>query len=145
MPERIVSTSLKAQIISAEPQLFVADIKTSCDFFVEKLGFAVAFTYGTPPFYAQVKRDGAAVNLRHVDEPVIDVALRQREQLLSVSFTVAAAADIEALCAEFQSNSATFFQPLKTQPWGTRDFIVQDPDGNLLLFAAPLSATASTP
>ncbi|OJY05996.1 MAG: hypothetical protein BGP04_08165 [Rhizobiales bacterium 62-17] len=135
----------KTFIVSAEPQVFVADIKASCDFFVAKLGFAVAFTYGTPPFYAQVKRDGAAVNLRHVDEPVMDAALRQREQLLSVSFTVAAAADIEALFAEFQSNGTAFFQPLKMQPWGTRDFIVQDPDGNLLLFAGPLSSTASSP
>jgi glyoxalase/bleomycin resistance protein/dioxygenase superfamily protein len=45
--------STKAVIVAAEPQLFVADIKTSCDFFTRKLGFTVAFTYGEPPFYAQ--------------------------------------------------------------------------------------------
>src|SRR5881392_1306383 len=66
----------KAAITSAEPELFVADIKTSCDFFTGKLGFAVAFTYGEPPFYAQVKRDGARLNLKCVDRPVIDPILR---------------------------------------------------------------------
>lgn len=127
----------KASITSVEPQLFVADIPAACDFFVDKLGFSVVFTYGTPPFYAQVRRDGAAVNLRHVDQPVIDVAVRAREQLLSASFTLAASDDIERLFREFQARGVTFFQPLKDQPWGARDFIVQDLDGNLLLFAGP--------
>ena len=30
-----------------------------------------------------------------------------------------------------------FHQPLKTEPWGARTFVVRDPDGNLLLFAGP--------
>src|ERR1700730_3164377 len=34
----------EAVITAAEPQLFVADIKTSCDFFVHRLGFVIAFT-----------------------------------------------------------------------------------------------------
>ncbi len=40
------ATSSKAVIAGAEPQLFVADIKSSCDFFTRKLGFVIAFTYG---------------------------------------------------------------------------------------------------
>ena len=46
---------------AAEPQLFVADFAASCAFHTSKLGFAVAFTYGEPPFYAQVFRDGAGL------------------------------------------------------------------------------------
>jgi catechol 2,3-dioxygenase-like lactoylglutathione lyase family enzyme len=130
-------TSTKAAIAGAEPQLFVADIKASCEFFTSKLGFAVAFTYGEPPFYAQVRRDGARLNLRHVDRPLIDAALRDREELLSASLTVATAEEIEALSAEFQTAGVVFFQTLKREPWGAKDFIVRDPDGNLLLFAGP--------
>ena len=130
-------TSTKAVIAGAEPQLFVADIKASCEFFISKLGFAVAFTYGEPPFYAQVRRDGARLNLRHVDRPLIDAALRDREELLSASLTVATAEEIEALSAEFQTAGVVFFQTLKREPWGAKDFIVRDPDGNLLLFAGP--------
>ena len=77
MPEHAETTSTKAVIVAAEPQLFVADIKTSCDFFTAKLGFAVAFSYGEPPFYAQVKRDGARLNLRCLDRPAIDPALQR--------------------------------------------------------------------
>ncbi|MDH7796280.1 MULTISPECIES: VOC family protein [unclassified Beijerinckia] len=137
MSDRESLTTAKAIIASAEPQLFVADIKASCDFFTSKLDFSVAFSYGTPPFYAQVRRDGAAVNLRCVERPLIDTTVRDREQLLSASFTIATAEEIRQLCLEFQSAGVVFFQPLKSEPWGARDFIVQDPDGNLLLFAGP--------
>jgi uncharacterized glyoxalase superfamily protein PhnB len=130
-------TSGKAVITAAEPQLFVADIKSSCDFFIAKLGFAVAFSYGEPPFYAQVVRGGARLNLRHVDSPVIDAARRDREELLSASLTLEGAMEIDALFSEFQTTGVTFFQTLKQQPWGARDFIVSDLDGNLLLFAGP--------
>jgi uncharacterized glyoxalase superfamily protein PhnB len=127
----------KAVIAGAEPQLFVGDIKVSCEFFTTKLGFAVAFTYGEPSFYAQVKRDAARINLRCVEQPVIDIGVRDREQLLSASLTVATAEEIKSLFLEFQSAGVTFFKTLKREPWGARDFIVKDPDGNLLLFAAP--------
>jgi catechol 2,3-dioxygenase-like lactoylglutathione lyase family enzyme len=124
-------------LVGAEPQLFVADIKAACDFFTQKLGFAIVFVYGEPPFYAQVKRDGARLNLRCVDAPVVDGALRARESLLSASMTVATADEIKQLFLEFQSGGVLFHQTLRAEPWGARDFIVKDPDGNLLLFAGP--------
>ena len=124
-------------LVAAEPQLFVADIKASCDFFTQKLGFAIVFVYGEPPFYAQVKRDGARLNLRCVDAPVVDGALRARESLLSASITLATADEIKQLFLEFQSAGVVFHQTLRAEPWGARDFIVKDPDGNLLLFASP--------
>ena len=68
---------------------------------------------------------------------MIDDALRDREQLLSASLTVATAEEIGALFLEFQNAGVMFFQPLKSEPWGARDFIVRDFDGNLLLFAGP--------
>jgi uncharacterized glyoxalase superfamily protein PhnB len=129
--------TIKAVIAGAEPQLFVADIKSSCDFFTGKLGFAIAFTYGEPAFYAQVRRDAALINLRCVEQPVIDAGVRDREQLLSASLTVATAEEIKALFLEFQAAGVTFFQTLKSEPWGARDFILKDLDGNLLLFAGP--------
>jgi catechol 2,3-dioxygenase-like lactoylglutathione lyase family enzyme len=137
MPKHAEQTHAKAVIIAAEPELFVADINASLDFFTAKLGFAVAFTYGEPPFYAQVKRDGARLNLRCVDRPVLDAEYRDREELLSAAMTVGTADEIKQLFLEFQTAGVAFFQTLKTQPWGARNFIVKDPDGNLLLFAGP--------
>jgi uncharacterized glyoxalase superfamily protein PhnB len=95
------------------------------------------FTYGDPPYYAQVRRDAARLNLRCVAQPVIAPTVRDREQLLSVSMTVATVDEIKLLFLEFQSAGVTLHQTLKKQPWGAKNFIVKDPDGNLLLFAGP--------
>ena len=75
--------------------------------------------------------------LRLVCKPVFAGNVRETEQLLSAVFTVDTAAEIKELFRAFQSAEVDFFQRLKTEPWGARDFIVRDPDGNLLLFAGP--------
>jgi catechol 2,3-dioxygenase-like lactoylglutathione lyase family enzyme len=124
-------------IANTAAQLFVADIKASCDFFTQKLGFSIVFVYGEPPFYAQVKRDNGFINLRHMDRPVIDPELRDRESLLSADMGVGTADEIKQLFLEFQAAGVGFFQTLRKEPWGARTFIVKDPDGNLLLFAGP--------
>jgi catechol 2,3-dioxygenase-like lactoylglutathione lyase family enzyme len=136
-PVKLKSAPSKATIVGAEPQLFVSDIKRSCEFFCEKLGFKLVFSYGRPPYYAQVARDAARLNLRCVERTLIESEVRDREELLSVSMTVATAGEIKLLFLEFQSAGVTFHQKLKKQPWGAKNFVVKDPDGNLLLFAGP--------
>jgi uncharacterized glyoxalase superfamily protein PhnB len=125
------------RLSAAEPELFVTDIKAACTWFADKLGFKVVFTYGEPPFYGQVKRDNAPINLRLVCEPVYVGDIREREELLSASMTVDSAAEIKQLFLQYQAAGVDFFRPLKQEPWGARTFIVRDPDGNLLLFAGP--------
>ena len=123
-----------ATLIAAEPQLYVRDVIASSHFFSANLGFSVAFTYGDPPFYAQVVRDGARLNLRQVDSPVVDPLRRDAEQLLAASITLE---DANPLFLEYQQAGVEFVQPLRSEPWGARTFILRDPDGNLLLFAGP--------
>lgn len=120
-------------LVDAQPQLFVDDIQVACDFYSQKLGFTIAFTYGEPPFYAQVVRDAARLNLRHVDMPAFHPELRQRERdILSATITLD---DVKALFLEYTANGVPFHQPLRLEPWGARTFIVCDPDGNLIAFA----------
>jgi len=136
-PVKPKSSPSKTTIVSAEPQLLVTDIERSCEFFREKLGFSLVFSYGKPPYYAQVGRDAARLNLRCVERTLIESKVRDGEELLSVSMTVATAEEIKLLFLEFQSAGVGFHQTLKKQPWGARSFVVKDPDGNLLLFAGP--------
>jgi uncharacterized glyoxalase superfamily protein PhnB len=137
MQEKAERTTSRAILTSAFPQLFVADIKASCDFYTRKLGFKVTILYGEPSFYAHLARDGATLILRHVDRPVFDVEFRDREEHLSAECCVNTADEIKSLFLEFQAAGVTFFQTLKLMPWGARNFIVKDPDGNLVLFAGP--------
>ena len=121
----------------AEPILYVTDFPESLAFFTGKLGFAVDFTYGEPPFYGVVERDRARLCLRCVGAPVFVGDIRAREELLSAAITLDSAAAIKQLFRDYQAVGVPFHLALKTQPWGAQNFIVVDPDGNLILFAGP--------
>jgi len=137
MSDSTAQTTTRSVITAVAAELFVSDIQKSCDFFIQKLGFTVVFIYGEPPFYGQVKRDAARLNLKCMDRPVIDPELREREQLLSADMGVDTADAIKQLYLEFQRAGVEFQQTLMRQPWGAKNFVVRDPDGNLLLFAGP--------
>jgi uncharacterized glyoxalase superfamily protein PhnB len=138
-PLEVKSARSKATIVCAEPHLFVTDMNRSCEFYCEKVGFTLVFSYGKPPYYAQVGRDAARLNLRCIEQSAIDSKVRDREVLLSVSMTVATADEIKLLYLEFHTAGVAFAQRLKRQPWGAKNFVVKDPVGNLLLFAGPSS------
>lgn len=117
-------------LLYASPQVFVANVEVSCRFFVETLGFTLCFKYGQPVFYALVQRNGARLNLRFVHKPVLDRVAES--DLLSASIAVE---NVKSLYLEYRAAGAPIRQTLKKQPWGLWDFIVQDPDENLIHFS----------
>lgn len=121
------------EILAVQPQVFVTDLDRAIAFYRDRLGFSVAFTYGEPPFYGQVARDGAALNLRHVDRSPWDAAMGRAEDLLAATFVVANA---KALFLAYKDAGVPFHQAYREQPWKAHDFIVADPDGNLIHFAS---------
>jgi catechol 2,3-dioxygenase-like lactoylglutathione lyase family enzyme len=114
-----------------EATLFVSDFDASRRYFEDVLGFSKVFIYGEPPFFGQVARDGVPLNLRYVCEPVFAGDIREREDLLAATVGVSG---VKALYEEFKAKGATFHQGIKRHPWGAIDFIVRDPDGNLISF-----------
>lgn len=124
--------SERPRLVVAYPQVLVSDMARAAAFYSGTLGFRVVYLHGEPPFYGLVERDGAALNLRHVDDPAVHRA-RAAETVLAANIPVTGVA---ALHDEFAARGADFAQPLARQPWGTTDFVVRDPDGNLLCFAS---------
>jgi catechol 2,3-dioxygenase-like lactoylglutathione lyase family enzyme len=122
----------RAVLTAAEPQLFVTDMARALAFYAAQLGFRVAFAHGEPPFYAQVVRDAARLNLRLVHGDVFAGDFRAREvDALSATLTLDA---VKPLFLEYQERGVAFHQRLRQEPWGARTFLVPDPDGNLLAF-----------
>ena len=133
MKEQLVSAPATSVILGSEPQIFVSDVEASSRFYADKLGFKLVSSYGDPPFWAQIARDGGRLNLRSVSGPVFDSGFRSREpDAVSATFTLDNA---EPFFLEFQTAGVAFHQSLRTEPWGARTFIVKDPDGNLIAFA----------
>jgi catechol 2,3-dioxygenase-like lactoylglutathione lyase family enzyme len=130
--ERPAAYPAQPVLMNAEPTVFVTDVRRSLDFFVDKLGFKVAFTYGEPAFFGQVVRDAAMIAVRFVHRPVIDRS--SEPDLISASIWVSNA---RQLFLELQGRGVAFRQTLRREPWhgqGQGSFIVEDPDGNLIGF-----------
>jgi catechol 2,3-dioxygenase-like lactoylglutathione lyase family enzyme len=119
------------RLARAIPVVFVADVDASAAFYRDSLGFSIDFLHGEPPFYGSVSRDGACVHLKFVHEPVLTIGPDDRDAFINVFVEVD---NVKALFAEYLSAGVTFAQRLQKEAWGGRDFIVLDPDGNMLSF-----------
>jgi catechol 2,3-dioxygenase-like lactoylglutathione lyase family enzyme len=138
-PQSIKEKNDTPHLAAAYPQALVADVKGAAEFYREKLGFRVVYLYGEPPFYALVARGGAWINSRPFDAP----ARYRREGEADVLTANIPVQGINMLCLELRARGVDFAQTLKEEPWGATDFIVRDPDGNLLCFASVVGHTAS--
>jgi uncharacterized glyoxalase superfamily protein PhnB len=118
-------------LTSVVPILFVRDVPASAGFFRDKLGFAIDFLHGTPPFYGSVSRGKACLHLRCVHQPNFAELAARETSLILAGIEVS---DVEGLFAEFTERGATFTQPPTKQPWGGTDFHVRDLDGNVISF-----------
>lgn len=139
--EKQTHTATVPKLLAAYPQLFVADVKRAAEFYKTKLGFAVVYLYGEPPFYAMVERDGIGLNLRCAARTDLErlAEMRERESYLSANIPVNG---VKTLFLAFQRAGVSFAQSLKEQPWGATDFILRDPDGNLICFASAIERPA---
>jgi catechol 2,3-dioxygenase-like lactoylglutathione lyase family enzyme len=127
-----VTTDLRFERATA--CLFVTDFDRALAFYRDSLGFDVAYTYGDPAFWGEISRDGALLNLRHVDVSPWVGGVRDDEQLLSAYVLTT---DAKTLFVEYEAGGIDFHTRLERKPWDMNEFVVRDPDGNLILFASP--------
>jgi predicted enzyme related to lactoylglutathione lyase len=107
------------------PQLPVAHIKHSIEFYTKKLGFSLDFLY--EDFYAGIVKDGHSIHLKSGNPPENN---GKNKEDLDITFSVD---NIERVYEEVLSKSIDIVQPLRDMPYG-REFYIADPDGNRLAF-----------
>ncbi|GAA0312439.1 hypothetical protein GCM10009087_23220 [Sphingomonas oligophenolica] len=115
----------------AVPIFFVSDVAAAAAFYRDKLGFAVDFLHGKPPFYGAVSRGGARLHLRFVGKPNFAALAATEPSLILATIAVS---NVKALFEEYQGRDVAFPQHITKQAWGGTDFQVRDPDGNVLSF-----------
>lgn len=119
---------MKPRLESVQPVLMVRDVAMSIRFY-ERLGFVLAFAdRGEDPRYAGVRRDGVELHLQWHDAKEWD----SPNDRPTYRFVVA---DVDGLYREFSDGAIhQHIKPVLDTSWGTREFHVQDPDGNGLQF-----------
>ena len=116
------------------PLFFTLDIPGPLAYYQEKLGFECLGTWGDPPVYAIIARDGHAIHIRCAEPPTPNPE-KYPDELLDAYLFVE---DADALYAEFAARGVEVTRPLGNMPWGCREFVVKDGDGRLLAFGANL-------
>ena len=127
---------MAAKLISGAPVLLVADVVASANYYRDKLGFSYERFWGDPISFCIVNRDGCSIMLKQVDDTKYIVPhYKVVEQLWNVYFWVE---DVESLFNEIVKKGATIDYELCDQPYGCREFGIQDLDGYDVAFGQTL-------
>ena len=128
----IVAT--KPRVTSFAPQFLVDDLDRSIAYY-RRLGF----TFGEPwdGFYAVGYLDGLELHLKEAPKNPEERKHRRDQEHLDAS---AGVEGIEAFYERCVANDATILKPLTPTEWGTKDFYVEDPDGNIISFGGRSAA-----
>jgi predicted enzyme related to lactoylglutathione lyase len=110
------------------PQLVVADIDRSIEFYVKKLNFDIDFRY--EDFYSGIVKDGYSIHLKSGKPLIQERKSRKNNEELDIIFSVDR---IEDLYEEISSKSGEIVQPLRVMPYG-KEFYIADPDGYIIAF-----------
>ena len=104
------------------PCLSVPDISASVDFYINKLGFTVGFTVGTPPTFAGLNLDAVQIFLSQG---------APNPQGCSLNFVVGNADDLYAF---HRANGVEISAPIEDRDYGLRDYSILDLNGYRLSF-----------
>lgn len=106
------------------PGLAVSDISAAVEFYVKKLGFQQAFTWGEPPTFA-------GVNLGNVQLFLAKGIPAPSSETAAAYFLVG---DADLLYEFHRANGAEIAQAIDDRPYGIRDYTVRDLYGYYLVF-----------
>ncbi len=123
-----------ATITSIRPMLAVTDLQRTITFYCDKLGFRCGDTFGDPPVWCDLERDGCSImfNAPPTDCVRRDVPRRSRDYQIFYFNTP----DVVALRDELLSRGAPVSK-LRVTVYGMKEFEVRDPDDIWLWFGQP--------
>ncbi|HXE57821.1 MAG TPA: VOC family protein [Gemmatimonadales bacterium] len=120
------------------PCFLVADVVRAANYYRDRLGFRYERFWGDPPTFCMVKRDGIVIMLSRVADARAVRPNRSATPGGDAWDGYVWVEDADALHAEFASRGAVIVRPPCDQPYGCRDFDVEDCDGYRLCFGQPL-------
>ena len=110
------------------PAIPVTDLERARAFYVEGLGFEVDWEWcDTPgePAFLQLSRAGLSIYLS-----------ARPDRGPAGGLTYLYVSDVDAWCTEFCGRGLGSEGTPQDHPWGNREWVVSDPDGNRLCFAS---------
>ncbi|MCX6046591.1 MAG: GNAT family N-acetyltransferase [Chloroflexi bacterium] len=133
-PQNLPPLEPVCSFYNVQPILAVNDIEATLTYYQEKLGFTVDFVYGAPPSHAGVSRGewtvhGVQIQFTLADTPNASRPVGQLYLMVGVG--------IEQLYAAYCASGVHIHRSLASQPWGMREFSIEDLNGYVLRFGTP--------
>jgi len=115
------------------PTLAVRNMKKTIEFYRDSLGFKLGMTFPdvNNPEYADLSRDGMVLMFI----PAANLGIGSEEKLgVGVNLYLQIDGDIDEYCEELKKRGVKIVTEIKDEPYGIRDFTVEDIDGYKLTF-----------
>ena len=123
---------------SIAPYFIVDDVATSANYYRDKLGFRYERFWGEPPCFCMVQRNGIVIMLSQFEKKGVmrpNHAVDPERGAWDAYIWIDSA---DALHAEFKSMGVKIVRGICDQPYGCRDFEVDDCNGYRLCFGQNL-------
>jgi uncharacterized glyoxalase superfamily protein PhnB len=115
------------------PTLAIRNMKQTIQFYRDSLGFKMGMVFpdADNPEYADLSKDGVVVML----VPAKNVGIGSKQRLgIGVNLYMQIDGDIDEYCNELKNKGVKVVVDIKDEPFGIRDFTVEDINGYKLTF-----------
>ncbi len=116
------------------PYFIVDDVVATADYYRDRLGFSYDRFWGEPPSFCMVSRNGVVVMLSQFEKTGVMRPNRLADPEGEAWDAYIWIDDADALRDEFKSKSVKITRDVCDQPYGGRDFDVEDCNGYRLCF-----------
>jgi ribosomal protein S18 acetylase RimI-like enzyme len=120
-------------VISSTAIFAVADVEATIAFYKDVLGFDSSWTWDDPPTFGSASKGGVAVMF--CLQPELASKVRGHQHWINVE-------EVDELYQFHRDRNAPIISEIKDQPWGAREYVVEDLNGYYLRFAGPPSGDA---
>lgn len=111
---------MSVTLLGIRANLEVRDVPRSVAFYEGALGLHAAVTMGEPVTFAILAADDASLALAAAAEPAV----------AAIAACYVDVRDVAAAYDRCRQAGAEITAEVTTHPWGMRDFVLRDPDGN---------------
>lgn len=112
----------KAEIIATAPRFYVENVEETLAFYIENLGFKLINK--VPNFYGMVQRNGYQIHFAKFNTLYPNKSQKQH-LILWIP-------EIDSFFNEIQSKNIVIVEPIVLKPYGNREFIFEDNNGNII-------------
>ena len=115
------------------PTLAVRNMKKTIDFYTQKLGFTLGMSFPSleSPEYADLSKDGMVLMFL----PTLNLGIGNDEKLgTGVNLYMQIDGNIDEYYDELRKHGVKITVDIKDEPFGIRDFTIEDIDGYQLTF-----------